>query len=848
MSQPSNATLNVDTHAGESSHQDTNSGVLKVGAYELGQLLGQGAMGAVYKATHVNLKRQVALKILPSGFSALPDRLARFQREMEAVGRLDHPNIVRATDAGEADGVYFIAMELVDGQDLGQLLEMRGALNLGAATSVAQQVASGLEHIHRAGLVHRDIKPSNLLLDSKGGVKILDLGIAMLHCENSQLTSTGSLLGTPDFIAPEQVTGTKDVDIRADIYSLGCTLYMLLAGKTPFHGPRYGTHTSKLIAHTNEAPIPLQSVAKNLPRPLVAVIDRMMAKDPDNRFQTPAQVAEALNEWADERQLSRNPAAIHRDTHRTKSRSSTKKSQPKISAIRAKSRLVAGGAICAGIGGFLAIQLLLTSFDDTTLKKESTTNHVATQTSQDNNHQQEDGSATVLSTRHVNGRKFAVSVEKTQTETESDQAPPKDLDNSRTIEMARNTENIAASNARIQENTAEIAATLKDLRDSFLSVADKKGAIANPVSVGEFYHNARLYQRQGKHALARNAFFQVFEEDVEYVDVHSEFQQLLRLQEGYEGAREVYGQMVDTGSAIGMLMMARLSPPSERSDALAQVIERFPDFAPAVYDRSVRVSEAVLGLRTLGEKQLEQQLLTRFLELHEQGKLVRHYLDPKTPIELLDDAQTRLHLLHAEKPNYDHPVSLSAMPHSSGWAVTISISEFATELFYRLSSDKSFKSTGHATAINAATGKPHPNYHIPLPKNSETSKVEINYIDMRGETRGPFEVWFHPHKERLRFTKQVLETTKHAWVQFSEYDEQLLLYFSHLLSYKQSIESVHFGLDTEPNREFEIDQDADPREETIYLSVPRNTKFAKVQVTYVDGEKTEVIRFDATDR
>ena len=864
MSDTSHSTLNVDTHADEANTDDTNNDVLTVGSYQLGKLLGQGAMGAVYEATHINLKRQVAIKILPSAFTALPDRLARFQREMEAVGRLDHPNIVRATDAGEADGVYFIAMELVDGLDVGQILEMKRAFNIASATAIARQVALGLDHIHQAGLVHRDIKPSNLLLDAKGRVKILDLGIAMLHCgkENSQLTSTGSLLGTPDFIAPEQVTGTKDVDIRADIYSLGCTLYMMLAGETPFHGPKYGTHTAKLIAHTTEPPIPLATVAKQVPKQLVAIIDRMMEKEPEDRYQTPAEVAEALLEWADESQLARNPGALHGSTQRTNPENWARRTAKKKRSFEINSKAIAIGAICAALGGFFAIQSLLfsdsgnansalndhlvdESVPTSMTDKNSLSNepeyhpaHVSANRKQPENHDDSNS-------KRSNNVKQNFRSQQVESASQPDNLSNHSLTSN---ELELNAESIAEANLKLQESTAEIAATLKDLKDSFQSVAGKNGAIANPQSVGEFYHNARIYQRQGKHELARKAYFQVFEEDVDYVDVHEHFKQLLRLQEGFEGAREVYQQLVEPESAIGMLMLARLAPPSERNEALAEVIERYPDFAPAVYDRSVRVSQSVLNLRTLGEKQLERDLLNRFLELHKQGELVRHYLDPESAFQLLEEAQARLHSLKTENPNFDNPVLLSATPNNSGWNVYISTAEFANDLFYRLSPNEPFKSTGHMTGINTITGKPHPNGNISLPKNATETSIEIKYVDIRGETRGPYEVVFTPEKERLRFTKQVLESDRHGWIVFDDNHGRLLLYFTHLLSYKQAIKSIRYGLDGAPDREYPINRATDDlRDEMIYIEVPEATKFATVKLTYSNGEETEVVRFNRID-
>ncbi|MBV9125224.1 MAG: protein kinase, partial [Planctomycetes bacterium] len=268
----------------------------QLGQYRLLERLGQGGMGTVYRALHTRLKRVVALKVLSNPRMSNTQAVARFQREMEAVGKLDHPHIVRASDAGEADGTHFLVMEYVEGMDLGRLVQVAGSLPLAEAGEVIRQAAQGLQHAHEHGLVHRDIKPSNLLLDRQGQVKVADLGLALLQgeCSPEELTATGQVMGTVDYMAPEQGDDTHGVDTRADIYSLGCTFYYLLTGRPPFSGPRYVTYRSKLWAHAHEPVPPLP----DLPAPLQKVLQRMMAKDPGDRFTNPGQVAEALAPFA----------------------------------------------------------------------------------------------------------------------------------------------------------------------------------------------------------------------------------------------------------------------------------------------------------------------------------------------------------------------------------------------------------------------------------------------------------------------------------------------------------------------------------------------------------------------
>ncbi|HEV3006032.1 MAG TPA: serine/threonine-protein kinase, partial [Pirellulales bacterium] len=276
--------------------------------YRLLERLGEGGMGAVFKALHMRLGKIVALKILRSDRLSDPQNVARFEREMKAVGRLEHPRIVRALDAGNHDGTHYLVMEYVEGYDLAKLSRRMGPLDMSDACELARQAAEGLDQVHRNALVHRDIKPSNLMLTPDGQVKLLDLGLALLNGEQPQgaeLTGVGQVMGTPDYLAPEQVESGHKVDTRADIYALGCTLYELLTGAAPFGGRAYDTPLKKAIAHVNETAPPLREKRAAVQSGLAALLERMLAKDPAVRPATPADVVAMLEPWSQGSDLRR---------------------------------------------------------------------------------------------------------------------------------------------------------------------------------------------------------------------------------------------------------------------------------------------------------------------------------------------------------------------------------------------------------------------------------------------------------------------------------------------------------------------------------------------------------------
>ncbi len=269
----------------------------RLGSYVVQDLLGRGGMGAVYLAEHLELNRKVAIKVLVPGRDE-DHKLAleRFLREARAAAALDHPNIVRIFDVSRHNDTPYLVMEYIEGETLQQILDRDGAMPYEAATECVAQAAAGLQHAYEKGFIHRDIKPGNLIRDRNGVIKILDMGLARSTDAADKLTEQldqGAVVGTADFIAPEQGLNHAGIDIRADIYSLGATFFSLVIGKPPFDG----NTTQKLLQHQLRSAPTLASLDSRLPQELSDVVAKMLAKKPAERFQTPAELIAALTPW-----------------------------------------------------------------------------------------------------------------------------------------------------------------------------------------------------------------------------------------------------------------------------------------------------------------------------------------------------------------------------------------------------------------------------------------------------------------------------------------------------------------------------------------------------------------------
>jgi serine/threonine protein kinase len=272
-----------------------------IGKYKLLERIGIGGMGQVFLCEHMHLKRRAALKVLPPAKAEQPAALGRFYREARAAAALQHPNVVRTHDIDQDGEFHFIVMDYIEGPNLLDLVKRFGALDVGRASSYVHQIAQALDFAFRNRIIHRDVKPGNVLIDRIGVARLLDLGLArFLNDHTDQLTlkyDDKIVLGTADYVAPEQILNSHAVDTRADIYALGATFYYLLAGHPIFPT---GSVSQKLLWHRMKEPANIRDVRADVPEGLATIVMRMLAKDPKDRYQTPAQLISELERWLPE--------------------------------------------------------------------------------------------------------------------------------------------------------------------------------------------------------------------------------------------------------------------------------------------------------------------------------------------------------------------------------------------------------------------------------------------------------------------------------------------------------------------------------------------------------------------
>jgi methyl-accepting chemotaxis protein len=434
------------------------------------------------------------------------------------------------------------------------------------------------------------------------------------------------------------------------------------------------------------------------------------------------------------------------------------------------------------------------------------------------------------------------------------------------IRMEKSNEKVLDSVSSIAESNERIAQSIENIQDGFQSLSKAGGIIDNPSLPQEVYHNARVYEQRGDYGNARKSYVKFFDYELDLVDPHFRFQSFLKLQEGLEGARDIYRTLQEQHENDATEFAALLLEPSEKRTAvLATFADEHPDFGPAFYALSQQYSSSKLGTQDVGDMADEKKYLERFLDLKEQGEFVKYMLDKSLADEQLKDARQRLtQLSRISDEAMKNPVSLSGMMSNSGWMITIQVTGSPKEILYRTDSSADFKTTGYMQYKNPTTGNLMPNMTVNLDKMAGPTTFEVKYIDANDRERGPFKIEFEPASELVSSQKKILEMLPQSWVSFRNYDGKTLVYFTHLLSYRSAIKEIWYGLDKdEPDTRYkvaimtptgviehakELDQ-GDPKNphalgenEMPFFSVPGTTEFITVKLDYLDGTQSEIVR------
>lgn len=862
-----------ETLADESTDEFTSlpRGTRQLGPYLLISEIGRGAMGTVYEAEHTNLKRRVALKVLPEELASSADRYARFQREMAAIGRFEHPNIVLATDAGQVDGVCYIAMQLIQGVDLSKVLADHGKLAASVASEVVRQVALGLDEINSHGMIHRDIKPSNLLLATNGEVKILDLGIASLRQSRTggdSLTMTGSFLGTPDYVAPEQITNCGPIDIRADIYSLGCTLYHLIGGSAPFSGPEYSSFPAKLLGHAERQPVPLDSEALGVPPGLLPILNRMIAKDRNERFSSPSDVAAALQDYCDSSSL--DIIAAEYVSASEYGRSQRSRGKPINTDSIATEQYVQPASppqprwLYSAIGAIAIVSLLVAyagwSMLSSINKESGTQTLLQKQTLEE---QQDTGRQQLDSTRKIAQDTLAI---RSSTSEIAEQA---NRLNSTVEGMADGTKSVA-------ENTGKIVKTLEQLQADFSQVVDKLNS--NPQTPSEWYANALIHSKSGNALEARRAYLEFFKFDLNVIDPYQKFAVLLRVQEGVAGVRETFAALPgDHGLPARRLVEISLRPEEERPALLGELIAQEPEFTPAYLELVKTQGDEFGGFLSLREQLARKQTIEKYLRLHTDGKLLRFYLDQTQAASDIARARELLQRTpNVTQASLDNPVRLETPPTTGPILVFLNFAEAAQNVAYRLPADDEFTffdppaavPTGVYSMLSESLAKQMTRQstltsaeRLEIPEHVPSGDIEIKYEDRNGVPCGPFRLKYDPERLRLDFALYFALGEKrndrdnsgnpiHAdWVEIREgwrENEPDEVGFGGLLTLSwRAVTTVKYGVNVDvPNRELRIPKSESEVKNSRRIEVKEDVRFVTLQVTFADGCVTDVYRYE----
>ena len=414
-----------------------------------------------------------------------------------------------------------------------------------------------------------------------------------------------------------------------------------------------------------------------------------------------------------------------------------------------------------------------------------------------------------------------------------------------TRQIREDTRQLVRAGKGIRRDTQRIADTLDELRASFQSATQQGGLVLPPQTVGQAYHNARICEQQGQYLAAREWYRQVFQSGQEFVDVHLRFQQLLKLQEGPAAARQIYRELPgDRQHPVRVWAEALLEELPSREAQLRSLVASAPGFAPAAYELSRCVSEAVVGTQSLTEKSQEREWLEAFFRWHDDGQFLKYFLDQTTAASLIEDAQRRrIALQTLDKDLLAHPVQLSTSRHRHGWNLVFQIAEPARQIAYRLRATDPFQSTGLTQLVDPQTGQPIPQLIVTIPELAESVQIEVQYTDLRGRLRGPYFLPFDPTRELIRDARRKLGLTRSSWVRWGASGHRDRLYLTHLAAYREAIGEVRYAIDSDiPTQQLRLPDPAAGSADRLYVEVAPESRWAVVQVTFRDGTKSEIVR------
>ncbi len=412
---------------------------------------------------------------------------------------------------------------------------------------------------------------------------------------------------------------------------------------------------------------------------------------------------------------------------------------------------------------------------------------------------------------------------------------------------------IEKSSKETAEATKQIAKSLEAIQLGFSKLSSSGGVIASPTQPEEFYHNARIYEQRGDYLMARQSYNKLFSFKLKYLDPHLRYQTFLKVQEGRAGAREIYNAIYerDKQPVVEFARILLFDAP-QRTAMLQAFIKANGEFAPAYYELSKEYSAARKGIQTLNDKREELTALDMFMELHGKGQFIKYFIDKELAAKWLSDAQTRLKALEVLKRTANTlPVKLSLSRHNAGWNATLLMQEDAKEIFYRVGDEGDFKSTGLTEVISQKTGLPVPKIYFPLAANTKPGMIQVKYTDAGGESRGPFLLEFNPNAALIKSQKDILGQTRTSWISYRDFNGKLLVYFTHMISYRCALKEVRYSIDnSDLDKSFPVPE-CDPKnpynvpsDSKIYMEAPKGTKFFTVQATYHDGSKSEPQKFD----